>query len=73
MVRSELPLALMARLMRDAGAKRVGEDAKKALAEILDEVAQEASKKAASIAANAKRKTLRPEDIRAAVRDVMQK
>ena len=70
MGKTKLPLALMARLMRKAGARRVGEDAKTALANILEDIAKETSKRAATIASNSKRKTLRAEDIRAAIKDV---
>lgn len=70
MAKTKMPLALMARLMRKAGARRVGEEAKVALATILEDVAKETSKRAAVIASNAKRKTLKPEDIRTAIKDV---
>ena len=70
MDKPELPLALMARLIKSAGASRVSEDAKIALAQVLEDIAKETSKRAASIAARSKRKTLKPEDIKTAVAEV---
>ncbi len=68
---TELSLALMARIIKRAGGGvRVAEDAKLALAEILEDVARETSKKAASIAARSGRKTLKAEDVTEAVKEV---
>jgi histone H3/H4 len=70
MAKTDLPLALMGRLIKKAGANRVSEDAKIALAEVLEDVAKETSKRAATIAAKSRRKTLKSEDIRQAVKEV---
>jgi histone H3/H4 len=67
---TELPQALMARIIKSAGASRVSEDAKKALAEILEDVARETSKRAVSIASHSKRKTIKADDIRLALKEI---
>ena len=65
---SILPLAPMERLLKKAGAPRVGEDAKLALAEILEDFAQRLGQKAAALAVHAGRKTVKAEDIKLAGR-----
>ncbi|MBN2518049.1 MAG: histone family protein [Candidatus Altiarchaeota archaeon] len=63
---SELPLAPLERIMRNAGADRVSEDAVIALATILEDVAEEISEDAIAIAKHAGRKTIMADDIRLA-------
>ena len=70
MEKTDLPLALMSRLIKDAGAKRVSENAKVALAQFLEDIAGNVSKRASSIAERSKRKTIQAEDIRTAVKEV---
>jgi histone H3/H4 len=65
-----LPVAPVSRLIREAGAKRVSEGARDALAEILESYGLEVAKEAAGWAAHAKRKTVKAEDIREAVKRV---
>jgi histone H3/H4 len=62
----ELPLAPLERIMRNAGADRVSEDAVIALAEIIEDVAEELSEDAIAIAKHAGRKTIMAEDLRLA-------
>ncbi|MCD6203175.1 MAG: histone family protein [Methanophagales archaeon] len=64
---AELPIAPITRLVRNAGAERVSEEASKALAEILEEKAEEIARKAVSLAKHAGRKTVKKEDIIEAV------
>ncbi len=63
-----LPLATMERLLKKAGAPRVGEDAKLALAEVLEDFAQKLGKQATELASHASRKTVKAEDIKLAAK-----
>ncbi len=64
-----IPLAAMEKLMRQAGAERVSDDAKLALKEIIEDKAKEISEKAARFASHAKRKTVKSEDIKLATKE----
>jgi histone H3/H4 len=64
---AELPLAPISRLVRNAGAERVSEEASQALAELLEEYGEKVAKKAVSLAKHAGRKTVNAADIREAV------
>ena len=61
-----LPLAAMERLMKKCGAERVSEDAKEELREVLEDVAEQVTQEAVKMAAHAKRKTVRSEDVKLA-------
>ncbi|MHC1624926.1 MAG: histone family protein [Methermicoccaceae archaeon] len=60
-----IPLASVERLIRDVGAGkvRVSETGRAALAEILEDYAREIAAEGIRLAAHAKRKTVRGEDI----------
>ena len=60
---AELPKAPITRIMKDAGADRISEDAKDALVAYLEEVARDVTIEANKAAALAKRKTIKAEDI----------
>jgi histone H3/H4 len=62
-----LPLAPVERIIRKAGAERVGEDAGIELAKVLEDYGIEVSREAITLAKHAKRTTVKEEDIRLAV------
>ncbi len=60
---SELPIAPVTRLIRNAGAERVSDDASQELIRLLEEEAEKIAGKAINLARHAKRKTVTREDI----------
>ena len=67
-IKKALPLAAMEKILKRAGAPRVGEDAKAKLRDSLEEYAMRVAKSAASYATHAGRKTVKAEDIKLAFR-----
>ncbi|MEK6835596.1 MAG: histone [Nanoarchaeota archaeon] len=68
MPRAILPLAAMEKLLKKSGAERVADNAKVAMREELEKVAEQISEKAVRFARHSKRKTIKAEDIRLAVK-----
>ena len=67
---SEIPKAPIARIIKESGAERVSEDAKAALAEYLEEVARNVAKEANNVAKIAKRKTVKADDVKLAIKNL---
>jgi len=64
-----IPLAAMEKIMKEAGADRVGESAKVALKNIIEEKAEEISKRAIKFALHAGRKTIKANDVKLAIKE----
>ncbi len=63
-----IPLASMEKILKACGAERVSDDAKIALRELLEEIADEISGNAAKLAEHAGRRTVMASDIKLAAR-----
>ncbi|MFH1649315.1 MAG: histone family protein [Candidatus Woesearchaeota archaeon] len=61
-----LPLAAMEKIIRNAGADRVSEDAKDEMRNALEEIGEHISQRAMKLAMHAGRKTVKAEDIKLA-------
>ena len=64
---AELTIAPITRMIRNAGAERVSEDASRALVVVLEEYGEKVAAKSVSLAKHAGRKTVKAEDVLEAV------
>lgn len=64
-----LPLAAMEKIMKNAGAHRVSEEAKAALRDILEEIGGEIAQRANQLAIHSGRKTIKASDVKLASRE----
>ena len=60
---SELPIAPIKRLLKNAGASRISDEAAVKLAEVLEEIGEDLARDATKLAEHAGRKTVKAEDI----------
>jgi histone H3/H4 len=67
----EFGLAAMYRIMKKSGADRVSDDAADELRKVLEEVGERISKQAVDLSVHAGRKTVKPEDIRFAAKNIV--
>ena len=70
MIFMAIPVAPIGRIIKEAGAERVSEDAKKELSAYVEAQAAQVAKKAIKFAALAKRKTVKAEDIELAINEL---
>ena len=67
---AELPVTPVGRIIKNAGAQRISEDAKYSLAKELEEMGERLSIEAIKLAKHAGRKTVKASDIELAIKNL---